>query len=44
MKRDEILKLVQKQRTKLAKQFGVIRLALFGSIALDAASLKAWAS
>jgi len=37
MKRKEILKLLQTHKAELAKQFGVVRLALFGSTARDAA-------
>lgn len=37
MKRDETLKLLQSHKAELVKQFGVIRLALFGSTARDAA-------
>ena len=38
MKRDETLRLLQDHKAELLKQFGVIRLALFGSTARDAAS------
>ncbi len=37
MKRKETLKLLQAHKAELAKQFGVVRLALFGSTARDAA-------
>jgi predicted nucleotidyltransferase len=37
MKRDETLRLLQSHKAELAKQFGVIRLALFGSTARDVA-------
>jgi hypothetical protein len=37
MKKNETLKLLQAHKAELAKQFGVIRLALFGSTARDAA-------
>ncbi len=37
MKRKETLKLLQAHKAELAKQFGVIRLALFGSTARDTA-------
>lgn len=38
MKRDETLRLLQDHKAELLKQFGVVRLALFGSTARDAAS------
>ena len=38
MKRDETLRLLQSHKAELVKQFGVIRLALFGSTVHDAAS------
>ena len=38
MKRDETLRLLQDHKAELLKQFGVIRLALFGSTARDASS------
>ena len=37
MKKNETLKLLQAHKAELAEQFGVIRLALFGSTARDAA-------
>ncbi|MCP4284716.1 MAG: hypothetical protein GY792_09730 [Gammaproteobacteria bacterium] len=37
MRRDEALHLLQNHKAELLKQFGVIRLALFGSTARDAA-------
>ena len=37
MKNNETLKLLQAHKAELVKQFGVIRLALFGSTARDAA-------
>ena len=37
MKRDETLRLLQGHKAELIKQFGVIRLALFGSTARDTA-------
>ena len=37
MKRDETLRLLQSHKAELIKQFGVIRLALFGSTARDTA-------
>jgi len=37
MKRKETLKLLQAHKAELARQFGVVRLALFGSTARDAA-------
>lgn len=37
MKRDETLRLLQSHKAELAKQFGVIRLALFGSTVRNAA-------
>ena len=37
MKRDETLRLLQDHKAELLKQFGVIRLALFGSTARDMA-------
>jgi len=37
MKRKETLKLLQAHKAELAKQFGVLRLALFGSTARDTA-------
>ena len=37
MKRDETLRLLQDHKAELIKQFGVIRLALFGSTARDTA-------
>jgi predicted nucleotidyltransferase len=37
MKKNETLKLLQAHKSELAKQFGVIKLALFGSTARDAA-------
>ncbi len=37
MKKKETLKLLQAHKAALAKQFGVVRLALFGSTARDAA-------
>jgi len=37
MNRKETLKLLQAHKAELAKQFGVVRLALFGSTARDAA-------
>jgi hypothetical protein len=38
MKRDETLQLLQSHKAELVKQFGVIRLGLFGSTARDTAS------
>ena len=38
MKREETLQLLQNHKAELVKQFGVIRLALFGSTVRDAAS------
>ena len=38
MKRNETLRLLQSHKAELVKQFGIIRLALFGSTARDAAS------
>ena len=38
MKRNETLKLLKAHKAELAKQFGVLRLALFGSTARDTAS------
>jgi len=40
MKRKETLKLLQAHKAELAKQFGVVRLALFGSTARDTAGPK----
>jgi len=37
MRRKETLRLLQAHKAKLAEQFGVVRLALFGSTARDAA-------
>ena len=37
MKKNETLKLLQAHKAELAKQFGVVRLALFGSTARDTA-------
>ncbi len=37
MKRKETLKLLQAHKAELTKQFGVVRLALFGSTARDTA-------
>ena len=37
MKRKETLRLLQAHKAELAKQFGVVRLALFGSTARDTA-------
>ena len=37
MRKNETLQLMQAHKAELAKQFGVIRLALFGSTARDAA-------
>ena len=37
MKKNETLKLLQAHKSELAKQFGVIKLALFGSTARNAA-------
>ena len=37
MKKNETLKLLQTHKSELAKQFGVIKLALFGSTARDTA-------
>ena len=38
MRREETLQLLQNHKAELVKQFGVIRLALFGSTVRDAAS------
>ncbi len=38
MRRDETLLLLRNHKAELVKQFGVIRLALFGSTARDAAN------
>jgi predicted nucleotidyltransferase len=38
MRREETLQLLQNHKAELVKQFGVVRLALFGSTVRDAAS------
>ena len=38
MKRDEVIQLLQAQRSHLVQQYGVQSLMLFGSVARDAAT------